>query len=279
MTAIEYWNNRVENHHAQSIKAQEEMQSQKPSTWSQGDFWKSFVSNFKDDPHRTGDILVDRLAQEVDSTKTVMDVGGGAGRLALPLALHSSHVTVVEPSESMVAALRESASEAGIENVSVTEETWEEAKVEPADVILCAHVVYGVTNIETFVNKLNAHAREKILLLAYTSAPISRFSAFWKPVHGDDRVTLPGMPEIVSVLWDMGIYPDVEMLDGRQIRPFEDREQALEQLRTRIYVTQDSEKDSRLKAAMEDLLIETDSGLVIKGSPLSRLGLVSWRPE
>lgn len=279
MTAIENWNNRVEKHHAQSIKAQEEMQSKKPSTWSQGDFWKSLASYFTSDPHRTDDHLVDRLAQEVDSTKTVMDVGGGAGRLALPLALHSRHVTVVEPSESMVAALRESASEAGIENVSVTEETWEEAKVEPADVILCAHVVYGVVDIATFINKLNEHAREKVLLLAYTDAPISRFSGFWHPVHGEERITLPGLPEIVSVLWDMEIYPDIEMLEATDLRTFEDREQALEQLQSRIYVTPGSEKDSRLQAAMEDLLEKTDSGFVIKGASPSRLGLISWRPE
>ena len=46
-------------------------------------------------------------------------------RYALPLALRCRRVTVVEPSPSMVAQLREGAKEAEIENISSVEAGWE----------------------------------------------------------------------------------------------------------------------------------------------------------
>ena len=51
------------------------------------DVWESRSPFFKADPRRTDDVEVDRLAKEVNPATTLLDVGGGAGRFALPLAL------------------------------------------------------------------------------------------------------------------------------------------------------------------------------------------------
>ena len=49
--------------------------------------------------------------------------------------------------------LRETAEEAGIENVSVTQASWEDASVETADIVLSSHVVYVIQEIEPFLRK------------------------------------------------------------------------------------------------------------------------------
>jgi SAM-dependent methyltransferase len=271
MSAIAHWKHRVEAHHAQSIRAQDEAQMSE-------DFWAPFASFFRVDPRRIDDPVLDRLAREIKRSSTLLDVGGGAGRFALPLALRCRHVTVVEPSGSMLQGLREGMQEAGIKNITSVQATWEEATVEPADVALCAHVVYGVADIEPFIRKLEAHARQKVLLLAFMDSPIARFSPFWKPVHGEERVDLPGLPELVNVLWEMDICPDVEMLESASPRAFESRESALEQLRARLYVKPDTERDRRLQSAMDELLVETPDGVGIRGAKLRRQGLIAWRP-
>ena len=209
----------------------------------------------------------------------MLDVGAGGGRFALPMALKSKSVATVEPSDAMVEQLRSGMDEAGVSNVSVVHKVWEEAKVEPADIVICAHVVYGVAKIEPFLRKLTTHARRRVLVLAFTHPPISRFSPFWKPVHGEERIEMPALPEIVNVLWEMDIYPNVDMLEEMGQRGFSNREEALNQLRQRVYVQPGTEKDERLLEAMNDLLVETSDGLTIKGANPRYLGLVSWVPE
>jgi 2-polyprenyl-3-methyl-5-hydroxy-6-metoxy-1,4-benzoquinol methylase len=177
MSAIDNWKQRVVAHHTQWNQAR----------IAQGvadqDSWEPLSASFKADPRRTDDVEINRLAQEVHQEMTLLDVGGGAGRFALPLALRCQHVTVVEPSASMTDSLRQLAAEAQIANVSVVAKGWEEAQVEPADIVLCAHVVYTIEDIRPFVLKLAQHARHKVLMPTYMSPPMSRFYTFWPWVY------------------------------------------------------------------------------------------------
>ena len=272
MSEVDSWRKRVEAHHAQSLKAQGD-------SGPPGDFWRPFASAFRSDPRRTDDAVLDSISHYVAADSTVLDVGGGAGRLALPLALRCTHVTVVEPSEAMVEELREASREAAIENLSIVEGTWEEVEVDPADIVLCAHVVYGTEDIEGFVRKLQSSARERVLLLVFMESPQAHLSPMWEPVHGQARVDLPALPELMSVLWEMDIFPHLEMVETTVRGGFESWDAAIEQLRRRLYVALDTEQDGRLQSAARELLVETSDGFVVRGMRLRRQGLISWRPD
>jgi hypothetical protein len=58
----------------------------------------------------------------------------------------------------------------------------------------------------------------------------------------------------------------------------ETREAAAQLLRHFLYVRPESEKDERLRDAMNELLVETPAGLTIRGDQPRREGLISWRP-
>jgi SAM-dependent methyltransferase len=272
MSAIEIWKQRVVAHHAQSDQARAALEI------AETDVWEPFSPFFKADPHRTDDPEVDRLAREVNPSTTLLDVGGGAGRFALPLALRCHHVTVVEPSPVMGESLRHLAAEAGIENVTLVAKRWEEAEVEPADIALSAHVVYMIADIRPFVLKLVEHARKKVCMPTYMRPPMSRFAPFWRWVHGEDKQEVPGAAEFMHVLWEMDIYPHLEMFEAIPFRAFKTWQQALETLRQRLFVMPDTEKDARLQQAMHELLMEMPAGYVIKGTQPGRLALISWQP-
>ena len=273
MGAIEAWKRRVETHHAQSeaVKA--------AASWSDDDFWQPYARFFRLDPRRQDDPVLNMLMSMVEPGSTALDVGGGAGRMALPMALKCEHVTVVEPSDSMITQMRESGAEARVGNVSVTQAVWEDARVEEADIVLCAHVVYGVADIEPFIRKLDAHASSLVVILAFVESPMTRISRFWKPVHGEERIDMPALPELVSALWEMGIYPDVQMMGPVMPDKFEDREVALTQLRNRLYVPAGSDEEIRLKSAMDELLVDVDGGVMVRGVAPVRQGFLTWKPE
>ncbi len=272
-SAIEYWKHRIEAQHVQSLRKQEEV------SWPSGDSWEILLDRFKADPHRTDDPVVNLLRKEVPTKNTMLDVGGGAGKFALPLALQCRQVTVVEPSSAMVEGLQDSAKMAGINNLSVVQESWEDAVVEPADIVLCAHVVYGVANIEPFIRKLECHARERVLILAHAASPLAQVAPFWQLVHGEERADLPTLPELLPLLWEMDIFPDVRMLPKTSPESIKNREVAIKLLRHLLYVEAGTELDRRLTSAAHELLAETPAGLVPYGAKPRQQGLISWRPD
>ncbi len=267
--AAAHWRDRVESHHVQSEAVQD-------ASALDDDFWRPFASHFRLDPRRTDDPVLERLVRYIGPDQTVLDVGGGAGRFALPMALRCCRVTLVDPSEGMLDEARAGAGEAGIDNLTVVTGTWEEARVEPADVVLCSHVLYGVAEVVPFIRKLEAHAIERVVVLKFINPPQSRLSPFWKAVHDEERIEMPALPELLSVLWEMGIYPDVEMLEPREAHGYSGREEALDQLRRRLYVVPGTPEDDSLQTSIAELMVETPDGLEIKAALPGRQGVVSW---
>ena len=273
MTAMEAWVARVEAHHDQSRRIQEQ------SAWAPDESGRYVADTFVADPRRTDDVILNRLLHAVSPATTVLDVGGGAGRYALPLALACKEVTVIEPDPGMVRALREQMVQHRIANITIVEDTWQAARVEPTDVVLCAHVIYDVLAIREFVRWLTVHARERVLLVATMPWRMNVLSPFWPPVHGEQRITLPSGQELLPLLWELGAFPNLEMLSVHFPEPFGDREQALAILRRMTYVKPGSEQDTRLQSALGALTDEVPGGIALRDAVPHREALVSWSDE
>jgi SAM-dependent methyltransferase len=236
------------------------------------------ASGFRADPRRTTDAVVNFLLQFAGPDRTVLDVGGGAGRYGLPLALRSKHVTVVEPSPSMTDALNAACREAGIDNVSAIGARWEDAEVEPADMVLCANVVYGIADIEPFVRKLNEKARDTVAIVAHMDAPVSMMSPLWEAVYGEQRIDMPAMPKLLPALWEMGIFPNLNMLEPLGSRTVPNLAVALQIARVFLNVEPNTEADKRLLEAVERAAVETPNGFTLRGAQARPQAVMWWRP-
>ncbi len=271
LSAGQRWRIMVEAEHAQSEWARG--QAQAPE-----DFWESFAERFRPEPLRTDDPVVQRVLQEVEPRHTVIDVGAGGGRLALPLSLQCQQVVAVEPSASMGSILEEGVKQAQRDNITLVPSSWEEAEIGAADIVLCVQVLYTVKDIVPFVRKLEAHAREKVLVVLYENPPHSQAHPLWPGVHGQERLKLPCLRELMQVLWEMDIYPDLEMLTPQEPRGFESQERALQQMGPRLLVAPGSDGERRLEEVLADMLDEVDGRYKIRGVAPYRPALVSWRP-
>ena len=81
------------------------------------DIWTGqSAAQFRFDPRRELDPNLAILASYIEPGDVVVDVGGGAGRISLPLALRCREVLTVEPSAGMAAEYEASRQEAGIAN-------------------------------------------------------------------------------------------------------------------------------------------------------------------
>ena len=267
MSAVDNWRQMILAEHAQTDR----IRGPRPT-----DHWTQLARNFKDDPHRTGDEMVEELRARIRPGDTLIDVGAGGGRLALPLALSCREVVAVEPSPSMCAVLRETADESGIENVTVDEAGWMESAVEPADVVLSSHVVYVIQEIEPFVRKMESHARRLVLAVLFQSPPQAQMAGLWEQVHGEERLRLPCLPEFLPVLEELGINATVTELEARPQGGFASFDEARDALTRRLYVKPDTEQMARLDRAMADSLHEADGEWRIAGARPLTPCIVAW---
>ena len=231
------------------------------------DFWRPLARNFRvpDDP--AADPTPETLAALVGAAARVIDVGAGGGRIAIPLSFRCREVVAVEPSPSMRAMLESEIARHGARNISVVAEHWEDARVEPAALVFAAHVTYGVPAVEPFVRKLDAAAREHAALVALTDPPQAALAPFWREVHGEERLRLPCRAELVAVLRELGVEPDVIPLGPAPLMPLGTPDAAIELLRFRLVVGPGTAANVRLRHAMALLTEERDGVLWPRGAP------------
>ena len=232
----------------------------------------------RDDPDRTNDPVLNRLYSAVGPRTTVLDVGGGTGRYAIPLASRAKHVTVVEPSGGSVEVLQSMAAELGITNITAVQSDWESAETEPAGIVLCSLVLHHVPDVGPFISKMAEMATVRVMVVEMMEFPGMIETPFYQRVYGSDPTPLPALPDLMRVLWEMDVYPDLEMFDSTPPLLEADKAGALDHLRRRLGVEEGTTEDGRLQSAMADLLQETPEGLMVKGVKPQRLGIVSWPP-
>lgn len=271
MSSTQRWTELIRAEHAQS----DSMRKGEPRP---EDSWANFAQQFRADPRRTDDLLVNHLQRQVTPEQVVLDVGAGGGRMALPLALFAKKVIAVEPSPSMCRVLREVAAEFDVRNVEVIESGWLDAQAPHADLALCCHVLYTIQDIEPFVRKLEEHAG-RVLVVLFQAAPQSQIYPLWEPVHGEPRLPLPSLPEFLEVLGQLGVEPEIEVVHTERNRGYESLEIAKEQLARRLYVMPESVEMERLEALLPQVLEEKDGGFGIKGAAPLAPRVISWRPR
>jgi len=154
----------------------------------------------------------------VQPGETVLDMGAGTGRLAVPVARTAAHVTALDPSEGMLAILRERMAAEGLTNYSCLRKRWEDTvigrDVEPHDVVVAAFSL-GFYDLAAALEKLDAAARRAVYIFWHAGEWRNPGEmALYRTVFGEEAAGEKGYPDYifpVNILHDAGIYPNVRI--------------------------------------------------------------------
>ena len=250
------------------------------------DFYAPVRSIFRADPDRTDDPMLDVLRSLAVPGETWLDIGAGAGRYALPLARIAGRVIALDPSAGMLETLEEDAASHGIGNVETIRGRWPPGESDPevaaalgplpcADVGFIAHVGYDVEAILPFIDAMEAAARRVCIAVLMDAQPGSLAAPLWPAVHGETRVILPGLNELVELLRLRGRRPGLRRVP-RDPRRFESRDELVGFVRRQLWVAEGGEKDAQLLAALEPLVTEDERGFLLGIEPPGGIGIVTW---
>ncbi len=250
------------------------------------DFYAPVSDLFRADPSRTDDPVLERLRVLIVPGERWLDIGAGAGRFALPIALVAGEVVAIDPSAGMLAALAEGQEDASIANVRRVEGRWPpdaelRAALGPfpvADVALIAHVGYDVEAIGRFVDAMEAASRRLCVAVLMERQPAAIADPFWPLVHGEPRIGLPALPEFISLLKARGRRPEVLIVENPG-RRFPTRDDLVAVLRRQLWIADGSEKHHRFETALETLVEQSDQGYHLRDQPRFPIGIVTWKPR
>ncbi|WP_406661968.1 class I SAM-dependent methyltransferase [Methanolobus sp. ZRKC3] len=179
----------------------------------------------------------------------VLDIGAGAGSLAIPISKQVAHVTAVEPSTGMLEVLQENIVEYGCDNISCIKKRWEDIDVEkdldgPYDIIIASFSL-GMPDIRKAIEDMQAVSSGYIYLYWFAGETSWNIHSkkIWPKMHGKEYCSMPKCDLLYNVLYDMGIYPDMSTFKLGRIERYASIAEAVDNLSTHFSVSTDKHKD------------------------------------
>jgi hypothetical protein len=216
---------------------------------------------------RTDDFLT-VMEPHLSPRRTLIDVGAGTGRHAVPLSNRLEWVTAVEPSEGMRAMIPPR------DNMTVVASSWEDAEVAPADLVICCHVLYGMAEPVPFIEKLDRSARERVFIMLRESELPHPAAAVRRQLLGDAGPRVTRFSDLFMLLMQMGIAPDVSFLRYTSVSRYADFGEALLDV---MAMVGDALSEAQVRVALEAMLTSEGDELVYSGGTVLS-GVADWRP-
>jgi len=182
-------------------------------------YWQRHAAGYDEDSRAPGHYegTLAAIQSLVRPADTLLDVGAGAGRFAVPLAHRVRQVTALDHARPMLELLQRQAKAQHLTNITLHEATWETATVTPHDVVLAAWSLYRLPDLLAGIKKLIAATRRTLIIVAGAGHSVRHdplLSRFWPHADQDDT---PMHLYYYGVLWQAGVHPDLQIVYDRHL--------------------------------------------------------------
>jgi 2-polyprenyl-3-methyl-5-hydroxy-6-metoxy-1,4-benzoquinol methylase len=237
-------------------------------------FWTARVPMFRAGASESEELEYVRSLLQADDV--LMDIGAGAGRLAIPFSESVARVFTIDNSSTMREALVEGASAAGRTNIESIDARWphDAAKLPQATVTLAANMLYTNDDPIAFIEAMERQTSRLCVIALADRAPRTPDPEVWARFRGEPLAILPGAREFIALMAATGRTCEVETFaapEPRQV-PIAD---ALRQQGWRFGATDSEADQARLRQAYLD--VYGNETVPIAGGR-TFTAVVSWRP-
>ena len=181
-----------------------------------GSFWDKRAKQFNESMTQNRERAEKQIAKIVLNPEyTVLDVGAGTGRLAIPVAKQVQSVTAIDPSKGMLDCLQENMEKEEVENITCVNKRWEDVElgvdVEPHDVVIASHSL-AMLDMQEALAKMNAMSKKYVYIFTFAGRWMD--GGLWEKISGEKRPSWSDYIYLCNILHDMGIYANVEISDS-----------------------------------------------------------------
>ncbi len=216
------------------------------SIWEEKDTARRFWEMTQRDGNKRARKTIEGL--NITPKSRVLDIGAGPGSLAIPLSQKVTHVTAVEPSTGMVEVLKENMEENECDNISIIKKRWEDIDTEndlegPYDIIIASFSL-GMPDIRKAIEDMEAVSSGHIYLYWFAGERSwDRYSKeIWPKLHGKEYKPSPKCDVLYNVLYQMGIYPNMETFTLGRTETYPTLDEAMKNLSNHFALENDKQR-------------------------------------
>jgi SAM-dependent methyltransferase len=219
---------------------------------------------------------------ELTKYSRVLDIGAGPGTLAIPIAPLVKEVTAVEPGAGMISVLNERARREGITNITCIQKRWEDIDSTRDlsgyyDVVI-ASLSLTMNDIRDALEKMDAASSGYVYLFWFVDMPFweRMYADLWEPLHGSKYYPGPKADCLFGVLYQLGIYANIEMLPLKKEYRFTTHDDMTAFFRRRFNVTTPAQEIA-LDRYLSPLFRHEDNAVVVSG--VSTFAKIWWKKD
>ena len=234
--------------------------------WHDKNRAKRYDERVKENNRARARETIDKLDISPDST--VLDIGAGPGTLTIPLAKRVKKVTVVDPSPAMIECLKENMKEEGLTNVVCINKKWEEmdtGEIETHDIVIASFSL-AMLDIGDALKKMDSLAKRYVYLFWFAgeTAWEKTYSDLWPRIHNETYIPGPKCNYLYNILYQMGVYANIEVIDTEHNQKFLSLDEAVDDLKTNLSI-ETPEQEDIVREYLSKKLVKETGGLVSKG--------------
>lgn len=178
---------------------------------------------------------------DVGTEDTVLDIGCGPGRIAIPIAKRVKSVTALDAYSDMLEICKNNASEEGVDNITTQLLNWNQVDISEVkgkyDVVIASRSL-GMVDLK----KLNDTAEKMVVIIGWIKeeAPsigslftgvIDDYAMSYSSVDDPIRDYISGYQIAFNEVYNMGALPNVRVVNDGFKRNYKTREHAYHDLR------------------------------------------------
>ena len=206
--------------------------------------------------------------------RTVLDIGAGVGRFAVPLARGGISLEAVEPSPMMRQYLEGNVREAGVgDRVRIIADAWPTEAAGIAEVALAAFVLQFADDPVAFVRAMERHSTRRVVVALHVDPLWGRFRDVLAPLlpPGARRAGDASFKSLLTALIEADIVPDVHIFEQVMGPRWSSLDEAESSLKRRFHQDEPGQQ-----AALRQIL-EDHPEFWRTPWPV-RAAILSWRP-
>lgn len=243
------------------------------------EFWNKRAPSFADHAGKTFYPESFIKLMNPEPSWTVLDMGCGAGTLAIPLADKVKHITAVDFSEKMIEILNEEARKRGITNIDTINSSWTDnwAKkgIAGYDVAIASRSL-AVDDVKSAIVKLNNAARRRVIISTIVGdGPFDR--QMFQAVGREYRESIDYI-YFYNLIYQMGIHASLDFILVDDSKTWGSHAEACESMRW-MFPEMTRGEDELLRRYISVHLVKKDGRFQLDYKKASKWAVIRWDRE